>query len=644
VITVTEIQNKLERILPTVQKPGRYTGGELNQVVKDWESVDIHMALVFPDLYDLGMSNLGLAILYDQLNQRKDVLAERAFVPWTDMEAQMREYEIPLYALESKHSLSDFDIIGFSLPYETLYTNTLNALDLAGIPIWSKDRNESHPLIIAGGHSTFNPEPMHAFIDAFVIGEGEEVIHEIVDVYQTWKKSNRSRDELLRSLAQIWGVYIPSLYRAHYYPDGTFSHIGKLVEEIPLPILKRITAKLPAPVTKFIVPYIDTVHNRVPIEIMRGCTRGCRFCHAGMISRPVRERSVVEIVEAIDEALAQTGYEEVGLLSLSSSDYTHILELVKTVSEQFAGQNLRVSLPSLRIESFSVDLMNALKDSRRSGFTLAPEAATEHMREIINKPVTTEQLLETARAIYERGWHNIKLYFMIGHPSETIKDVEAIVDVCKAVLAEGHKVIGKRAQVTAGVSTFVPKPQTPFQWVPCDTVEQIQAKLDLLKRKLRGRGLKLNWNSPEDTMLEAWLTRGDRRMAEAIYEAWKQGAKFDAWKEHFNYDAWMEAFELAGLEASFYTHRERPIDEIFPWEHISTSVRKKFLTEDYLWSLQGKTRVDCRERCFACGILPTFADLRRHNPGDVWQCPEVKSKRIPLHEIPGSSELITAGD
>ena len=644
VITVIEIKNKLERILPRVQKPGRYTGGELNQVVKDWESVDTHMALVFPDLYDLGMSNLGLAILYDQLNQRNDVLAERTFVPWTDMESLMREYQIPLYSLESKHSLSDFDIIGFSLPYETLYTNTLNALDLAGIPIWSKERDESHPLIIAGGHSTFNPEPMHAFIDAFVIGEGEEVIHEIVDVYQTWEKSNCSREELLRSLAQIWGVYVPSLYRAHYYPDSTFSHIEKLKEEIPLPVLKRITAKLPAPVTKFIVPYIDTVHNRVPIEIMRGCTRGCRFCHAGMISRPVRERSVEEIVEAIDEALAQTGYEEVGLLSLSSSDYTHILELVRTVSERFAGRNLRVSLPSLRIESFSVDLMNALKDSRRSGFTLAPEAATEHMREIINKPVSTEQLLETSRAIYERGWHNIKLYFMIGHPSETIEDVEAIADLCKAVLAEGQKIIGKRAQVTAGVSTFVPKPQTPFQWVPCDTVEQIQAKQDLLKRKLRGRGLKLNWNSPEDTMLEAWLSRGDRRMAEVIYEAWNLGAKFDAWKEHFNYDAWMEAFEFNGLEASFYTHRERPIDETFPWEHISTSVRKKFLTEDYLWSLQGKTRVDCRERCFACGILPTFADLRRHNPGDVWQCPEVKSKRIPLHKIPGGSELIRVGD
>jgi radical SAM family uncharacterized protein len=633
VFTPEEIEAGLERILPSVQKPGRYTGGELNQVVKDWSSERTRVAFIFPDIYDLGMSNLGWAILYDSLNQREDVLAERAFSPWSDMEAAMRAAGLPLYSLETHHPLAQFDIIGFSLPYETLYTNTLNALDLAGIPLFCAERSEEHPLIIAGGHSTFNPEPMHAFIDAFVIGEGEEVIHEIVDAYQKWKASQAPRNELLQALSQIWGVYVPSLYEAHYEADGTFSSIEKLVEEAPLPVLKRIAPRLPPPLTRFIVPYIDTVHNRIPIEIMRGCTRGCRFCHAGMINRPVRERTVEEIVEAIDCALEYTGFEEVGLLSLSSSDYTHILELVKTVSERFAGRHLSISLPSLRIESFSVELMDALKDSRRSGFTLAPEAATERMREIINKPVSTEQLLETARAIYSHGWSNIKLYFMIGHPSETLEDVQAIADLSKMVLAEGRKIIGKRAQVTAGVSTFVPKPHTPFQWVPCDTMEQIREKQDLLKREVRGKGLKLNWNSPEDTMLEAWLSRGDRRMAEVIYQAWKRGAKFDAWKEHFRYDIWQEAFSVTGLDPVFYTHRERPIDETFPWEHISTSVRKKFLTEDYLWSLRGKTRVDCRERCFACGILPTFADFRRQNPGEVWQCPEVKSKRIPVSSI-----------
>lgn len=645
VITPEQIQAHLERILPRVQKPARYTGGEINQVRKDWDEVKTRVALVFPDLYDIGMSNLGWAILYDIINRRQDALAERAFAPWTDMEQALRKDGIPLYSLESKHRLAQFDIIGFSLPYETLYTNTLNVLDLAQIPLFAAERSAEHPLIIAGGHSTLNPEPMHAFIDAFVIGEGEEVIEEILEVHQAWKSSGAGRSELLLALSQVWGVYVPALYETHYHPDGTVERIDKLVEEAPLPVVKRIVPKLPPPLTRMIVPYIETVHNRIPLEIMRGCTRGCRFCQAGMITRPVRERSVDEIVDAIEEALKNTGYEEVGLLSLSSSDYTHILELVNAVSTRFAGKHLSISLPSLRIESFSVELMDSLADSRRSGFTLAPEAATERMREIINKPVSTEQLLQTAREIYSRGWHHIKLYFMIGHPSETIEDVQAIADLCKAVLAEGRKIIGKRAEVTAGVSTFVPKPHTPFQWVPCDTVEQILLKQDLLRREVHGKGLKLNWNSPEDSLLEAWLSRGDRRMAEVVYQAWKRGAKFDAWKDHNRFDLWMEAFRFVGLDPAFYTHRHRLIDETFPWEHISTSVRKKFLAEDYLWSQQGRTRIDCRERCFACGILPTFADLRRSNPGDVWQCPEVRSKRIPVKDIVERENLLPlAGD
>lgn len=618
---------KLEKILLKVQKPGRYTGGELNQIVKDWNRIETKVALVFPDIYDLGMSNLGLAILYDLLNQRDDVLAERAYLPWLDMESEMRTAGIPLFSLENKRPLNEFDIIGISLPYETLYTNTLNVLDLAGIPIFSSERSIHDPLIVAGGHATFNPEPMHLFIDAFVIGEGEEVIHEIVNVYQEWKQSSSSRSDLLYALTRVEGIYVPSFYKARYQPDGTIERIERLIPEAPYPIIKRIVPKLPPPPTRFIVPYIDTVHNRVPIEIMRGCTRGCRFCHAGMVTRPVRERSVEEIVTAIDQAIAATGFEEVGLLSLSSSDYTHVLDLVRTVSDKFKDQQLTISLPSLRIETVSVELMEALPADRRSGFTLAPEAATERMRQIINKPVSTSQLIETAREIYRRGWPTIKLYFMIGHPSETIEDVRAIIDLCKAVLREGHKQIGRRAKLHAGVSTFVPKPHTPFQWVACDNLENINQKLELLKRNLRGDGLKLTWTQPEVTLVEAWLSRGDRRLAEVIFQAWKLGAKFDAWKDHLNFNAWIESFRLAGLDPAFYTHRPRSYDEVFPWDHISTAVRKSFLLQDLHRSENAITLDDCRHHCYACGILPTFADLRRENPGEIWKCPDVSRKR-----------------
>jgi radical SAM superfamily enzyme YgiQ (UPF0313 family) len=404
--------------------------------------------------------------------------------------------------------------------------------------------------------------------------------------------------------------------------------VARLTEDVPAIVRKRIVPILPKPFTRFLVPHVDTVHNRAPIEIMRGCTRGCRFCHAGMVTRPVRERSVAEVVWAAEEIVRSTGFEELSLLSLSSSDYTHVKDLVKAISARFAGQGLSVSLPSLRIETVSVDLMDALKDTRRSGFTFAPEAATERMRDIINKSVSDEQLLNVAREVYARGWVTIKLYFMIGHPDETLEDVQAIIDLAKAVLAEGRKIHGNKATVNVGASTFVPKPHTPFQWVPLDTLEQIYAKQNLLKRSLRSRGLNLRWTRPEETVLEALLSRGDRRLGPVIQRAWELGSRFDAWQEQHKPEAWEQALVEAGLAMDFYTHRPRPIDEVFPWDHLDIAVKKSFLVEDYQMSQEGETRQDCRNQCFACGILPKFIETRQQTPAEAWKCPPVKPKHL----------------
>jgi len=612
----------LERHLLSVEKPGRYVGGEYNQVVKAWDKVKTKIALVFPDIYDIGQPNLGLAILYDVLNRQEDILAERAYAPWIDMEALMREKKALLYTLESKKPLKDFDIIGISLPYEAVFTNALNILDLAGLPLYSCERTKQDPLIIAGGQAVFNPEPMSEFIDAFVLGEGEEVILEVVEKFQAWKESNTSRTELLVSLASIAGVYVPSLYSVAYNADGTIKEITTNTPLVPAMVKKRLMAKLPNAMTNFLVPNVEVVHDRISVEIMRGCTRGCRFCHAGMVNRPRRERSPEDIIYAIEKGLNATGYEQVSLLSLSSSDHSQIVEIVKGVYDRFKDKKVAVSLPSLRIASFSVSLMDELKELRPGGgFTIAPEAATERMRAIINKPLPEAELMETVRAIFEHGWLSLKLYFMIGLPGEEMEDVQAIIDLSKKIYYEARRIVGNRARIHVGVSSFIPKPHTPFQWHPADSQEILDQKIMHLREGFRKSPIKMTFTSSRETLLESWLTCGDRRLGKVILQAWKNGAKFDAWSEKLNLQAWLDAFESVGLDPDFYNHRKRSLEEVLPWDHLSIGVNKKFLIQDHKWSLEGKTRTYCDEQCHYCGITTQFAELRQSTPNAVWGCP-----------------------
>ena len=592
-----------DNILHEVIKPARYTGGEWNSTIKDWGKTPIRFALSYPDLYEVGMSNTAIPILYDLLNRQPDVLCERVYAPWPDMQQVMKREGIPLFSLESKRPLKEFDIIGFSLGYELTYTNIINMLHLAEIPILTSKRGDHYPIVIAGGSGALNPEPMADFIDFFLIGDGEEVLLELLDALRDWKKDKQVKKELLLKVATIPGIYVPSLYRVEYQPDGLFKSITPIVAEASAKIKRRIVSKLPPPPTKLVVPYIEVVHDRGAVEIQRGCARGCRFCQAGIIYRPVRERPQDEVVRAVGELITNCGYNEVSLVSLSTCDYSQIEELVAKLSQRYREHRLSLSLPSLRIGSFSVRLVDSLPTYRRSGLTFAPEAGSQRLREIINKTASDDELLETASLAFERGWSNLKLYFMLGLPGETREDIEATINLVSQVHDQARKTKGRRPQLRISLSTFVPKPHTPFQWVAQESQAELEARHELIKRGLRRLGVKLSWQEPKTSRLEAALSRGDRRLGKVIYRAWELGSSFDAWSEHFKFENWQRAFDEAGLEIEFYAQRERSPDEALPWEHIDVGVTQAFLRRELERAMVGSETPDCRYgTCHVCGL------------------------------------------
>lgn len=591
----------LDLVLQNVEKPARYTGGEYRQVVKDKSAVRLRVAFCFPDTYEIGMSNLGMRILYGLLNGIDGVWCERVFAPWSDMEGQMRKNGIPLYALESGDPISGFDIVAFSLGYELSYTNVLNMLDLAGIPLRSADRDDSSPLVIAGGTCCFNPEPLADFIDAFVIGEGEDIVGEIVALFN----EARGKRGFLERAASIGGVYVPSLYNIIYNPDGTVAEISPK-DGAAYPVLKRIAQDFGAayfPVDT-IVPSTGIVHDRAVLELFRGCIHGCRFCQAGHVYRPVRSRPLETLIRQGIESLKVSGYDELALLSLSTSDYSHLFELCDRLLDWCEPRRIGLSLPSLRANGFDTQLMERVQRVRKSGLTFAPEAGSQRLRDVINKKVTEEELLETCRVAFEGGWNSVKLYFMLGLPTETDDDVAAIADLSRAVLNTWKKHTlnkSRGVRITVSTSFFVPKPHTPFQWEAQISMAEYLRRAELLRGEMRTKAITYNWHAPEQGMIEAVLARGDRRVGGVVEAAWRRGARLDSWSEHFSLERWLAAFEECGIDPSFYANRERSRGETLPWSAISAGVSDEYLWNGREMSREPATTPDCRKKCSACG-------------------------------------------
>ena len=601
-----------DEILLKISQPARYIGGEVNMVKKDPSKVAVRFAMCFPDVYEIGMSHLGIQILYDMFNRRDDVYCERVYSPWMDLDPIMREQKIPLFAVESQDPIKKFDFLGITIQYEMCYTNILQVLELSQIPLHAEDRTEEDPIVIGGGPCTYNPEPIAPFFDLFYMGEGEVVYYDLIDRYKEIKARGGSRQEFLEMAAQIPGIYVPAFYDVSYKADGTIEAMIPNNPHAPQTVSKQLVMDMSDTwyPEKPVVPYLRATQDRVVLEIMRGCIRGCRFCQAGMVYRPVRERSLEELKRLARTMLKSTGHEEISLSSLSSSDYTKLEGIVNFLIDEFDGKGVNVSLPSLRIDAFSLDVMSKVQDVKKSSLTFAPEAGSQRLRNVINKGLTEENILNGSAEAFKGGWNRVKLYFMLGLPTETVEDMQGIAELSEKVAEVYYDTVPKeqrhgKVQVTASTSFFVPKPFTPFQWAPMCTKEQFLERASIvnhrMKEMLNKKSLRYNWHEADVTVLEGVLARGDRKVAAVIEEAYRKGAIYDSWSEYFNNDIWMKAFETCGVDIDFYTTRERSLDEVFPWDFIDIGVTKKFLRKEWDKAMKGEVTPNCRMQCSGCG-------------------------------------------